>query len=119
MSNLYNVHAIAGSKYGYVLSDETKLKLSVANKGRKRSEETKQRMRDAAKGKRLSEIHKQRISEAGKGRVPRNKRIAHTEESIEKMRVKLTGQKRTSEQVENIRQACLKRYRDAREKSEN
>ena len=52
---------------GKPLSEEHKLKLSLAKKGRKLSKETKQKMSEAAKGKLKSEVTKKRISEAKLG----------------------------------------------------
>ena len=52
---------------GVVVSEETRRKISVVNKGRILSEETKKRMSDARKGETLSEEHKEKLSEAKKG----------------------------------------------------
>ena len=66
---------------GKTLSEETKQKLSEANKGKTLSEETKQKLRkpkteetkqklsEAKKGKTFSEEHKQKLSEAHKGKT--------------------------------------------------
>lgn len=51
-------------------SEETRRKLSEANKGKKRkphSEETKRNISEAMKGRKLSDEHKKKISEANKG----------------------------------------------------
>ncbi len=53
-------------------SEETKLKISIANKGRKRSIETRLLMSRLAKGKKKplrSPLHKQRIGEAHRGKT--------------------------------------------------
>lgn len=62
------------SKYGYNLdnggrcvgtrSDQTKKKLSEANKGKHHSEDTKRKMSQSGRGRIFSEEHKQKISEA-------------------------------------------------------
>lgn len=51
------------------LSEETKRKLSEANKGKKHSEESKRKMSEARKGKKKSEETKRKMSEANKGKV--------------------------------------------------
>jgi group I intron endonuclease len=53
-----------------VLSDETKLKMSIAKKGKKKSpltEEHKKLLSEVKKGKKLSEYHKKCISKGSKG----------------------------------------------------
>jgi len=49
-------------------SEETKKKISEANKGRKLSEETKKKISEAHKGKRLSEETKKKIGEGHRGK---------------------------------------------------
>lgn len=54
----------------HALSEETRRKISEANKGRKRnpfSEEAKKKMSDAKKGKCLSDEHKKKLSESHSG----------------------------------------------------
>ena len=59
--------------YGKHLSEETKAKISEANKGKVLSEETKAKMR----GRKLSEEHKRKLSEAKKGKLGnRRKEVA-------------------------------------------
>ena len=65
--NLYGYNKTAGGDCRLPLSDETKLKLSLAKRGKPKSEETRVRMSigDKNKPKRhLSEIHKQNISKS-------------------------------------------------------
>lgn len=50
----------------YVVSDETKAKISAAGKGRKMTEETKKKMSDTLKGRTFSEESKQKMSESQK-----------------------------------------------------
>ena len=89
---MYGKHHSAESKKknsyfhkGKHLSEETKNKISEANKGEKHpnygkhhSEETKKKMSEAAKGKHLSEETKKKMREAHKGKK-------HTEETKNKI----------------------------------
>lgn len=50
-------------------SEETRRKLSEANRGKKLSEETKIKIGNANRGRKLTDEHKKRISETQKGRV--------------------------------------------------
>lgn len=54
--------------YGKHLSEETKIKLSKLNKGRKVSEETKQLISKKNKGRKLSEETRKKISESQIGK---------------------------------------------------
>lgn len=54
---------------GYKLSDETKNKISKANKGRVHTEESRKHMSDAHKGNKLTEEQKQHLSDYWKGKV--------------------------------------------------
>jgi group I intron endonuclease len=49
---------------------ETKAKMSKAHKGRKRSDETKRKMSEAKKGRKCSDETKRKMSESRKGRTP-------------------------------------------------
>ena len=70
---------------GWIPSEETRRKLSEANKGKIRSEEHKRKYREAKKGKIHSEEHKRKISEAKKG-------ILKSEETKRKMSEAKKGQ---------------------------
>jgi hypothetical protein len=59
-----------GSKVGHVVSEETKKKISEANRGKVRSEDAKRRMSEFRKGKRASEETKRKMSESMKKKVP-------------------------------------------------
>ena len=59
-------------------SEETKQKISGVHKGKQTSEETKKKLSSALKGRIMSDEHKQKIREASKGRH-------HSEESKKKM----------------------------------
>ena len=77
----YNLTDGGDGHLGFIMSEETKQKLSEANKGKTLSEETKQKLRkpkteetkqklsEAKKGKTFSEEHKQKLSEAKKGKT--------------------------------------------------
>lgn len=53
---------------GRKCSEETKKKISKANKGRKLSDETKKKISEAHKGKKLSEETKRKIGEGHRGK---------------------------------------------------
>jgi len=78
-----------GNKYmlGKPRSEETKNKLSVANKGKILTEEHRQKISEAKKGKVFSEEHKANLSKANKKRVA-------TDETKAKMSAARTGVKR-------------------------
>ena len=61
-------------QYGVPRSEETKLKISLGNKGKIMSEESKLKLSKTHKGKVLSEEHKKKLSKSHKG-------IVHTKES--------------------------------------
>ena len=78
---------------GCVASEETRIKISNSNKGKKRSEETRRKMSLAKKGKPapnkgkpMSEEQKRKIGEASKGKH-------HSEESKKKMSETHSGEK--------------------------
>ena len=60
----YNLTDGGDGHLGFIMTEETKQKLSEAKKGKILSEEHKQKLSEAKKGKTLSEEHKQKISEA-------------------------------------------------------
>jgi group I intron endonuclease len=88
----YNACPIAGNNMGLKLREETKIKIGMAHKGKIVSEETRKKLSDANKGrnnwlgKKLSEKHKQSLSAAAKGRK-------HTEETKKKLRERSKGNK--------------------------
>lgn len=85
-----------------IISEETKRKMSEAQKGKKLSPEAKEKLRVANLGKTLSEEHKKRVSMTQTGRK-------HSLEHIEKCRVKHIGSKRSDETKEKIRLAAIGR----------
>lgn len=54
---------------GYTLSEESRIKMSLAGKGRKKSEEHKKKISEAHKGKILKESTKKKLSEINTGRI--------------------------------------------------
>ena len=64
-----------------VVSEETKLKISKAHKGKKLSEEHKEKTRQANLGKKLSEEHKKKISESHLGEKNHFYGKRHSEEA--------------------------------------
>jgi group I intron endonuclease len=66
---------------GKKASDETKLKMSIAQTGRKASDETRKKLSEVQKGRKLSEEHKRKLSEGrknfngGRGVIPHNVKI--------------------------------------------
>lgn len=54
---------------GWIVSEETKRKISKANTGRTHTEETKRNMSEAQKGKILTEETRKKMSEANKGKI--------------------------------------------------
>ena len=66
---IFNSCKIAGSRLGFKLSDETKLKLSKIQTGRRHSAETLKKMRELAKYRPpMANETKEKLREAGKGR---------------------------------------------------
>jgi group I intron endonuclease len=74
----YNICKVAGSPFGTKLSEETRRKISEANKGHIVSEETKKKIGEANSGRKLTEEHKDKIRKINIGKK-------HTEETKRKM----------------------------------
>tara|TARA_R110000868_G_scaffold410650_2_gene699406 strand:- start:1188 stop:1946 length:759 start_codon:yes stop_codon:yes gene_type:complete len=70
---------------GYSQSEETKRKISAANKGKIRTEKHKRKMSEARKGKTLSEETKQKMSDFRRGKPSGNKGKNHSEETKKKI----------------------------------
>ena len=90
--NGYNLNPTAGSSLGMKHTEESRKKMSKANKGRFPSEETKRKLSRANKGRlgtfkgrTHTEETKRKISEAAKGRPNPFKGRTHTKESRRKM----------------------------------
>lgn len=117
----YNILRRAGSPLGSRHSDETKIKISAANKGKKPSEECMRAALAANLGRKLSDRHKEMLSKAAKGKklLPEHaKNIGLSRagkkrkpETVEKMRLALTGRKLSSEHAEAARTVNIGRKR--------
>lgn len=105
----YNLRENPNSNLGYKFSDEFKANISKTHLGRKRppfSDETRRRMSEAQKGKKLSEEHKAKFNRKGKRHSQESKDklskartgvSIHTEESKAKISAKNKGSKRSLE----------------------
>ena len=67
------------------ISEETRKKLSNANKGKHHSEESKKKMSNSKKGKEFSEEHRKKLSNAKKGKPAHNKGVPMSEEQKKKL----------------------------------
>ena len=109
----YNVCKTAGSVLGYKMSEETKQKISLANKGRVKSkehrdklskaklgqpcsQEAKEKLAKAHTGKTLSDEHKAKIGIKSKGNKYNLGRVV-SEETKLKLSTLATGRKHTEE----------------------
>jgi len=91
--------------YGKPKSEETRKKLSLANKGKKLSEETKGKMSESGKGKPKSEQHKQNISLALKGNKSYMYGKHHSKETKDK--ISKSAIKLNNEQIIEIREKYI------------
>ena len=84
-----------GFGIGRKLSEETKIKIGLSNKGKKRSEEQNRKNSETHKGKRPSEETKRKMSECRKGGNSGSFKKGHksTQEIKEKVILKLLGNK--------------------------
>lgn len=99
-------------------SEETRRKLSIANRGKERSEETKQILREYAKkqtywgerpcmkGVKKSEEHKRKIGIANRGNKSRTG-YKNSPEATEKVRLALLGRPRPPHVIEAVRNAHI------------
>ena len=92
----YNLMEGGGSKGRP--SEESKQKMSEAQKGKTHTEEAKQKMSEAQKGKMRTEEHKQKLREANLGKT-------HTEKTKKKMRETHTGKEHTEETKKKMSEA--------------
>lgn len=83
-------------------SEETRRKLSEANKGKHHSEESKKKMSEAKKGFRHSEETKKKMSNAQSGHPGYMKGKHHTEESRRKISEANSGRSFSEEHKQNI-----------------
>lgn len=85
-------------RYGVKVSDETRKKISEANKGKKLSEEHKAKISKANKGKKLSQTHKDKIGLAHKGKIV-----------SEETRKKISASAKNREYTDDFKQKCKER----------
>jgi hypothetical protein len=83
----------------YNISEETKQKISKANKGKQRTFETKQKLSKINKSKKHSDETKRKISLKSKGKNNSMYGKKHTEESIKKRSRSMKGKKHTEESI--------------------
>jgi group I intron endonuclease len=86
--NCYNI--MTGGLGGRTLSDESKQKLSLINKGKPRSDKIKKKISVTLKGRKISKEHKKKLSDAKKGK-------ACSEETKKKLSLINTGKKISEE----------------------
>lgn len=98
--NLINLTIGGDGCEGFLHNEETKIKCSLANKGRKHTDEFKQNMSKRLKGKPHSLEHKMKIAAANKGRKA-------SEETIKKLRESHRG-KIQSEETKKKRSSSIK-----------
>jgi group I intron endonuclease len=113
--NGYNLTKGGDGNKGYKHTEESKRKISEAQKGKyigeknhfygkHHSEETRKKISEKHKGKILTEEHKRKLSEAGKGRK-------HSEESKKLMSEAQKGRKHTEETKRKLSEARRKSYK--------
>jgi len=103
--NGYNMTDGGDGMKGYSPSEETRNKLSKANKGRKmppRSEEHKKNLSESHKGRKASEAAKKKMSEKRKGENNGMYGKHHSEETKQKIRIKAKGRKASEETKEKM-----------------
>ena len=98
--NGYNLTEGGGGRRGYVLSEESKRKISEAFTGKTRNEQTKRKISESQKGEKnhnygklFSEEHKRKISEANTGEKNHNYGKPLNEETKRKISEANTGEK--------------------------
>ena len=92
---LLNICPAAGSTLGIKHSEDTKIKMRAAAKGRIFTDVTKQRISDALKGRKINESHKKKLSDANAGKK-------HTDYTRNKMSESKKGVKFSDEHKRNL-----------------
>ena len=103
----YNICKVAGSPLGVKRSEETRKKLSEANKNR--SEETRKKINEANKRRIISEETRKKISEANKGKIV-------SEETRKKLREANAGKKHSEQTKQKLREARQNLSEETRKK---
>lgn len=94
----YNIADGGYGSAGFHHTEETKRRLSEANKGKPKSDETKRKLSEAHKGKQVSEETKRKLSEAHKGNHP-------SEETSQKMSEARKGKHKSEEWRRKVSEA--------------
>ena len=124
ISPFFNAMKKAGSCLGYKHTDESRQRMSEARKKRKTAPETRLKMSIARKGRIISDYQRQRIIETNKTRVLSPESIEklrrahtgmkkHTPESLAK--ISPLGRKHKPETIEKMRVSALMREKLKRE----
>lgn len=99
----YNICVTAGNRLGVPHSEETRLKLAIANIGRKQTQEVRERMSASHLGKHKepkSEEHRRKIGDSSRGRW-------HTEEDRQKISAALKGKQLSEKNKQGISAAMI------------
>ena len=120
----YNIRRVADRNSGIVLSQETRLKMSVARKGKTKSDDHKRKLSEAGKnrdnshlaqyrGQPHSEETKKRLSELAMGRT-----WAHDADRVRNHIALRKGKSLSPEHIEKVRQTHIgsKRTEDSRDR---
>lgn len=91
LNNLTNISPGGDNITGFVHSDESRKRISLANKGKKRSLETRKRISEGRKGIVFSQEHRKNISLAQSGEKHKNWGKKFSSETKDKMKVAATG----------------------------
>ena len=100
--NGYNLRA--GSGPGS-MSEETKRKISLANKGKKRSEETRRKLSESHKGYKHKESTKQKLSDLNRGKIP-PKQVREASIRSSQKSYLITHPDGSTENIVNMRKFC-------------
>ena len=112
----YNIKRVCvDSATGILRSKETKLKMSLWQKGKHLSEEHKKKLSLAHIGKTLSDEHKRHVSESLKGRIGWNKGLPMNEETKRKISATLTGKPRSEDTKKKISESHKRRNHNIKE----
>jgi len=92
-----------------VLSEEHKIKIAAARRGKIQTEETKQKIAESRTGRKMSDEHKAKIAAARRGKI-------QTEETKQKIAESRTGRKMSESTKQRISKSKKTRKNEAGEK---
>ena len=92
-----------------VLSEEHKIKIAAARRGKIQTEETKQKIAESRTGRKMSDEHKAKIAAARRGKI-------QTEETKQKIAESRTGRKMSESTKQRISKSKKTRKKEAGEK---